>query len=249
MLKHKNMDQTPRSPITTAAIMVAVAMVIGASIFSWSFYRSRTTADTLTVTGSARTTVMSNSGKWIGSFSRTVDINDLKSGYAQMATDLRAVSRYLADKGIDPKNITISPVFMNQDYSYKLEQTPRQYTLMQNVEVNLDDVNKINAIANDSNQLINNGVLFSTQAPQFFYNKLAETRISLLGDAVKDARSRAEKIAESGGKNVTNLKEASVGVTQVLSKNSVDVSDYGTYDTSKIEKEITITVKATFNLK
>ncbi len=40
-----------------------------------------------------------------------------------------------------------------------------------------------------------------------------------------------------------------MGVVQVLSEGSIDVSDYGTYDTSKIDKEVMITVKTTFGLK
>jgi hypothetical protein len=51
------------------------------------------------------------------------------------------------------------------------------------------------------------------------------------------------------GKKVGQLKSASSGVVQVMSANSLDISDYGSYDTSKIEKNIMLTVKATFTLK
>ena len=40
-----------------------------------------------------------------------------------------------------------------------------------------------------------------------------------------------------------------MGVVQVMSLGSVDVSDYGSYDTSNIEKEVMITVKTVFGLK
>jgi hypothetical protein len=36
---------------------------------------------------------------------------------------------------------------------------------------------------------------------------------------------------------------------QVLAPNSEDVNDYGTYDTSSINKEIMVTVKASFEIK
>jgi hypothetical protein len=36
---------------------------------------------------------------------------------------------------------------------------------------------------------------------------------------------------------------------QVLKVNSTDVSDYGAYDTSTIEKEVMVTITAVFNLK
>ncbi len=38
-------------------------------------------------------------------------------------------------------------------------------------------------------------------------------------------------------------------IKKVQARNSTDVSDYGSYDTSQIEKQITVTVKASFNLK
>jgi hypothetical protein len=71
----------------------------------------------------------------------------------------------------------------------------------------------------------------------------------MLTEAIKDAKARAEKIANSSGKRVGVIKSASMGVVQVLSPNSVDVSDYGTYDTSTINKEVMVTVKALFTIK
>jgi hypothetical protein len=40
-----------------------------------------------------------------------------------------------------------------------------------------------------------------------------------------------------------------MGVVQVTQPNSVDISDYGNYDVSTIEKEVMITVRASFSLK
>ncbi len=71
-------------------------------------------------------------------------------------------------------------------------------------------------------------------------------RVALLPDAIADAKARAESIATAGGNKIGSIKSASSGVVQVLSANSVEVSDYGSYDTSKIEKEIMVTVKASF---
>jgi hypothetical protein len=39
------------------------------------------------------------------------------------------------------------------------------------------------------------------------------------------------------------------GLVQVMAPNSVEVSDYGMYDTSSIDKEIMVTVKASFEIK
>jgi hypothetical protein len=139
---------------------------------------------------------------------------------------------------------------MEKDYNYdSTGLAPKTYTLRQNVTVNLTDVQKANEVAQKTGELINKGVFYSASPTEFYYSKLAETRVALLGDAVKDASARAEKIATSGNRKLGNLKEASVGVTQVTAVNSMDISDYGTYDTSGIDKEVLITIKATFNVR
>ena len=56
-------------------------------------------------------------------------------------------------------------------------------------------------------------------------------------------------MAEATGKSVGSLKSAASGVVQVLPANSLEVSDYGTYDTSKVNKNVMVTVKASFNLR
>ncbi len=84
---------------------------------------------------------------------------------------------------------------------------------------------------------------------EYYYSKLPDLRVSLLSDAVKDAKARAEQIAQGTGRGIGNVLSASNGVVQVISPNSVDVSDYGSYDTSSIEKDVMVTIKASFRLK
>lgn len=62
-------------------------------------------------------------------------------------------------------------------------------------------------------------------------------------------KKRAEAIATSSGKTVDSIKSVSMGVVQVMPAGTVDVSDYGMYDTGSIDKEVMVTVKTTFSLK
>jgi hypothetical protein len=244
------MDKNSKS-ITYLGAILGTSFVISALIFGLFFYNKKTIDNTLTVTGSAKKTVTSDLGKLVGSFSRTVTIYELKSGYEQMANDLMIVKDFFIKQGVDEKLLVISPVFMDQQYKYdSISQAPTEYMLRQTIELQLKDVNKITQLSIATQTLIKDGVLYSTQAPEYYYTDLAKTRINLLGEAVKDAKARADKIAQSGGQKVRSLNSASVGVTQVTSINSIDsISDYGAYDTSKIEKEVMITVKTIFSLK
>lgn len=206
--------------------------------------------DSLQVTGSAKTIITSDIVKWNTTFSRSVGANDLKSGYTQMASDLEKVETFLKSEGINEKDITVSIIYLNQQYDYsKSGSDLTGYELRQNIQIQSTDISKITELAKNTQNLIEQGVIFYTQSLEYYYSKLPETRVALLADAVKDAQNRAEKIAQSGGQKVGSLKSASVGVVQVMPVNSVEISDYGTYDTSSIEKEVMITVRTVFRMK
>jgi hypothetical protein len=125
----------------------------------------------------------------------------------------------------------------------------KQYTLTQNIEVQSEDVQKLQNLSQRGGELISRGLIYSTNSLEFYYSKLPEARIALLSQAIDDAKARAGELAKNSGKKVGSLKSATSGVVQVQSRNSTDVSDYGSYDTSKIDKQITVTVKASFTLK
>ena len=238
-------------PLQFAPYIMGTSLIVCTIIASWTYYRAQSLSDALSVTGSVRTTVVSDTVKWTAVFSRTVSLSNLKNGYSKIEGDLVAVKNFLNTKGIKANEIDISPVFMDQVYDYNNQSVggEKEYTLRQNVEINSKDVARITDVAKNTQELIQKGVIFSTNAIEYSYSKLSELRVTLLGDAIRDAQARASKIAESSGKEIGSLKSASSGVVQVLSKNSNEINDYGSYDMSKIEKDIMLTVKASFALR
>jgi hypothetical protein len=167
-----------------------------------------------------------------------------------MDADTKAARAFLTSQGFVDADYTISPVFMNEDYTYNNNNSnaPKQYILTETLTLSSNDISKITNIAKSVNSLAASGVIISTQALEYYYSKLPDLRVSLLSNAIADAKARAAKLAEAGGSKVGKLRNASSGVVQVIAPNSVDVSDYGSYDTSSIDKEVMITVKATFAL-
>jgi hypothetical protein len=231
------------------ALIIGLSIIISASIGSYTFYKVKSLDNALSVTGSARKRVTSDIVKWVGTFSRTVPVDSLKRGYQQMGRDLKLVLDFYKKNGIDPKTLIISPVSLEQPWIYGDRQSPREYILKQTVEIQSNDIQKITELSKNFQELVDNGVAFSTQSLEYYYSKLPELRVSLLTEAMNDAKARAEKIAQSTGQKVGSLRSASMGVVQVLAPNSTEVSDYGTYNTSTIEKEVMVAVRATFVLK
>jgi len=85
---------------------------------------------------------------------------------------------------------------------------------------------------------------------RFYYpsDKLDQLKVSLLAEASRSARERANQFALNSGTKVNRLLNARQGVFQVTAPNSSDISDYGTYDTSSIEKVVKIVVTMTYGV-
>ena len=230
----------------TFGLILGLSLIISTGLGVFAFYKIRS-VDYISTTGSAKKAVVSDKVKWTSSITRQVSVSTVKDGYAKMDIDLKEVKDFFTANGIPAESLSISPVFMNEIWDNN-NQTEKKYNLVQNFEVQSSDVQKIDALAKNTNSLINKGVLFSTNSLEYYYSKLPAVRVELLANAVADAKARAEQLAIAGGKKIGVLKSASSGVVQVMAPNSVEVSDYGMYDTSKIEKEIMVTVKASFEI-
>lgn len=231
--------------------VLGLCLIVAMGIGSYVFYQVKAFDNTLSVTGSATKEVVSDQVKWIGTISRTTKLPMLKEGYSVLTSDLKNVEDFMKNSGIAPAEIVISPVFMEQnwDQSQYMNMNDKPYTLRQTIEVNSKNVESITNITKNITPLIDKGVIFATQSLEYTYSKLADERVSMLALAMQDAKARASMLAQSTGKNVGKLKSAASGVVQVLSENALNVSDFGTYDTSKINKTVMVTVKASFTLK
>ncbi len=230
-------------------LILGLSIIISAGIGSFTFYKLRS-MDYISTTGSAKKPVVSDKVKWTSSITQRIKASTIKDGYAKLDADLKSVKEFLVTNGIPAEATSVSPVLMNEIWDNNgNNQTDKNYNLVQNIEVQSNEVEKIDSLAKNTNALIDKGILFSTSSLEFYYSKLPEARVELLANAVGDAKARAEQLASAGGKQIGVMKSASSGVVQVMAPNSVEVSDYGMYDTSKINKEIMVTVKASFEIK
>lgn len=232
------------------AAILGVSVLLSVGISLYTYYRVRSLDDTVSTTGSAKQLIISDTVKWTSQISRTVKVSKLSSGYVDISKDLDTVKKFLINKGIPENMLIVSTVSQEQNYDVRPELgQEKEYILRQTIEVNSSDVQGITALSKDSSIVINQGINFTTTSIEYFYTKLSDVRVALLSDAIKDARMRADKMVEGTGRKIGTMKSTSSGVVQVMPVNSIDVSDYGTYDTSHIDKEVTITVRSTFSLK
>ena len=156
----------------------------------------------------------------------------------------------MISKGIPDNQITISSIttttLKKRDNEGNETSETTGYTLRQQVEVRSTDVDKIAQIAREATELINQGILLESNAPQYSYTKLGDLKIEMLGEAAKDAKVRAEKTADSTGNKIGAVRSARMGVMQITAADSTEVSDAGISDTSSIDKDVTAVVNISF---
>lgn len=241
-----------KNPLVVSAIIIAVGIFICTSVASYTIFLFRSMDNQLSVTGSAKQSITADRVKWTTSISRQTKAESLKSGYDSLAQDLKIVKQYFKNNGFDEASLTVSTVYMDEVYDNNNSQVApgqKRYNLRQTIDLNSNDVDKVSALSKNTGDVISQGVIFQTSAPEYSFSGLPTLRVSLLSAALKDAKDRAESIASMSGNSVGKLKSASSGVVQVLPPGSNEVSDYGTYDTVSIQKDVMVTVRASFNLK
>lgn len=230
------------------ALVLAIGLIVASAIIGWSYSKSKKGDEAITVTGSAKKRIKSDLIVWSASItSQSTQISD---AYKQLADNIPKVKKYLMDKGIPEANITVSSVTTVQERERDSEggQTGKVtgYSLKQSVEVKSNEVEKVSQIAREATELINQGIFIESSAPQFLYTKLGDLKIEMVAEAAKDAKARAEQIANSTSSSIGTVRSARMGVMQITAADSNEVSDYGLNDTSALEKDITAVVNVSF---
>jgi hypothetical protein len=235
-------------------LIIALAVIIAAALFSNAFVNRNRKSDTISVTGLGSKDFVSDLIVWSGSFNRKS--LTMKEAYSAIDTDREKIRNYLTSKGLKPEEIIFYAINISQQYNDVYNDEGRRinseftgYLLSQQVKVESRDVNKVENISREVSELINSGVEFYSNSPQYYYTKLAELKVQMIAEATKDACTRAQKIAENAGGTVGNLKSANMGVFQIVAQNSSEEYSYGgSFNTEAKNKTATITMRLEYNV-
>lgn len=238
----------------TSAIIFGIA-IVAASIFLGKAYTDRNKVDgQIEVTGLGKTDFSSDLIVWEGSFGS--ENTDLKQAYLSLEEKKSTINAYLTNKGIQPEELIYSAVSTSKKtktiYTINGDYAGEEfvgYQLNQSLEIESKEVDKIEKVSREITELLNQGVQFYSQAPRYYYTKLADLKIEMISKATEDARLRAEKIAEFSGGALSDLESARMGIFQITGQNSgEDYSWGGTFNTSSREKTASITMKLVYKV-
>ena len=218
-------------------VALAVGLVLAAWIVAASLERIKLAGDKITVKGYAEEKVVSDAGTWRAIVS--VRAPDLPAAYRRLEADTARVTGLvgsIADKAqLQTGAVSSQTLF---EVGPGGAQTGRilGYELTRGFEYSARDVRQIARLAGEATQLISEGVAINSMPPQYFFTDLNAVKVRLIGAATRDSLLRAEQFAENSGVTVGPLRSASQGVFQITSPNSTETADYGSYDTSTVEK-------------
>jgi len=231
-------------------LALGVGLVAAAALVSRSLERIKLAGDKITVKGYAEEKVLSDAGTWRATV--TVRAGDLQSGYRTLEADTVRVRALLESVAGATAAVSVSSVAARPQYEMGPGgmQTGRisGYELDRNFELSSTDVALIGRVAAEASSLISEGVSINSWPPQYFYNDLNAVKVRLIGAATRDAQLRAEQFAAGSGVTVGPLRSASQGVFQITRPNSTETADYGSYDTSTVEKVVKAVVTVEYSV-
>ncbi|MBC7526328.1 MAG: SIMPL domain-containing protein [Chthonomonadaceae bacterium] len=250
-------NRTQWLPYVVLPSIIVVGIIAACLTLAQALVRVKSDSEMIRVTGSARKPIRSDFIIWTGSVSRRAP--DIASAYNGVTTDLDKVKAYLLKKGVKETEIILSAISTTTLYEKQKRtagysdseavgensatfQKIEGYQLSGEVEVRSTDVGLVDQLSRQVSELISSGIALESKSPQYLYTKLSNLKVTMLAEAAKDARVRAEQIAASSGCRIGDVRFARMGILQITPIYSTAVSGEGINDTSSLDKDITAIV-------
>lgn len=237
-----------------STIIIAVAIITTGYLLGTNYKNRSQKLHTVEVTGLSEKNFSSDLIVWNGSFSKFN--KDMKVASNELKKDVEKVRAFLKELNVPENEILFSAVQINREYETTYDNdgnsksTFTGYQLTQNVKIESKNIKLIEKVSRDVSGLIDDGVEFYSESPMFYYTKLSDLKLQLIEEATKDARLRADKIAENSGGSIKRLLEGNMGVFQITARNSnEDYSWGGAFNTTSQEKTASITVHLVFEVR
>jgi hypothetical protein len=231
-----------------AGLFLAAGLVLSSMLATTTWLKVQN-SQFITVKGSTHKNIESDLVLWQGRFSG--EAAELLDAQRLLQANRVKVEQFLIGSGVT--NFGFTPINIDEikssfkDKTDWVQQRTTGYRLSQGVRVESGDMDRIDRL--DAAPLVEQGLIFTTEMPQYIYTKAGEAKIEMLADATRDARARAEQIATQGGRTIARLHDADMGIFQITPRHSTRTSWDGESDTSSRQKTITAVVTATFLLK
>ena len=235
------------------AVGLAVGLIGAAGLVAGAWVKTHPSHDTIDVVGMAQKDFTSDLIVWKGSF--TGKATTMAEAYGQIKSNAATVKAYLAEKGVTDDETVFSAVSIDREYHTEYDKNGNGtqvfdgFTLTQRVTIRSARVDAVEKVSREVTDLIDKGVEFYSENPEYYYTGLAALKLEMLAAATKDGTDRAENIAKNAKAGVGALEDANMGTFQITAQNSSeDYSWGGSFNTSSKQKTASITVRLAFGI-
>jgi hypothetical protein len=228
-------------------MILGISFVVGAAVFGNYFYRSRMQDNTIRVVGAATKRFESDIVKWRISVGRNTGLGDAGAGYSDTRKAFESLMAELKAAGIGDSEISVQPINRHPVYDNNGNNTG--YSFNQSVYVISSDLAIVEKLALNPEEMFQKGVALQSSQLEYYFSKLPDIKKELLAEATRDAKGRAVEIAKNSGSGIGPMRSARAGIFQITEPYSTEVSDYGIYNTSTRQKDVTVTVTAEFGVR
>lgn len=241
---------SPMNQSSLPALIIALGLVVSASVLAFIWRGNVNANQTVTVTGSATATFRSDTG--VIRVTVTAQGPTAGDAFTRLRGRIPVLTAFLTDAGIPAESIEPQPMgyFAREEYANNGMPTGRilyhQYS--QRFEIQSGDVDQIRDLSLTLASLVEKGLDVTVEPPEYFYSGLDAMRIAIQAEAAANATERAKALVEATGRRLGPLSGARMGVLQITPVLSNMVADYGYNDQSSIEKKITGVVSATYRI-
>lgn len=239
-------------PAAILGISLSVGLIGASLILSHGAQQVAAARESISVKGTAEKNVTADRAQWVTSLS--VQAPSIADGLSQLQTHVDQTIAALSAEGLvgeqrfELSQWSSEPVYQRLDNGY--DGALVGYKLTRQIGIVLHDVNKPAALNQRVEQLIAQGLNLHDSRADYLVSNLEQIKLSLIGEATKNAHQRAVEFAKSGGVNVGAMQSASQGIFQIRAPLSTDESEYGgEYDTSTIDKIARVVVTVDYAIK
>ncbi len=247
----KEQSTTSRHGLLWLGMTLSIGLIVSTLLAMGTVKKIKLANQTILVKGCAERLIESDVIVWRATLSTRSE--KMVDAYKNLKTDLSVTLDYLRGKGVPEETITTSSISTRTLYARddrgRLTETVTGYCLTQSVRIRSDEIERITGISRECTNLIEQGIEINSEPAQYFYTKLEELKIEMLGQAARDARQRAGRLARDSGSRVGALQSASQGVFQITPADSTEVSNYGINDTSSITKKIRAVITVRYTIR
>lgn len=233
----------------TAALLIAAGLALCGFLAGFGVKESRAPVRTVTVKGLSERDVKADLALWSINFVRAG--NDLTKTRGEIMKDDAVVTAFLEKQGIAGAVISrkMNVIDKNAQQYGDGNEAQIRFILTRTVMIRSADVSRIEEAYKQTAQLINEGVVLSSDgdsgAPVYVFNGLTKLKPSMIAEANKNARETAEQFAKDSQSSLGKILVADQGIFQILPRDNAPMLQ----ESQQTDKTVRVVVTIKYQLK